>query len=255
MKSLRLERQGAYLRYHDFPGPATPMVLLHGMGCASTIDYPRVIANPALAGRRYLLPDLLGHGMSDAPEDFSYTIAAHAETVAALLDHLSIKDAVVFGHSAGGSVAITLAAHRPDLVSRLIASEANLDPGGGTFSKGIAAQSEHDFITNGHREAVERVMNMGSTSRAATFRGTNSIGFYRTAVSLVAGSTPTWRELLYGFKIPRAWIVGEKSDPEDDIKAHTPHGIPVYVVPDGDHDMAFGNPDGVAQALAEAISR
>lgn len=188
------------------------------MGCASTIDYPRVIANRALADYRCLLPDQLGHGYSDAPQDFSYTIAAHASTMATLLDHLGISGAVVFGHSAGGSIAITLAAQRPDLVSRLILSESNLDPGGGTFSKRIAAQTEQDFVAKGQREVVELVMKMGWASRAATFRATDPIAFHRTAASLVAGSTPTWREL-----------------------------------PNGDHDMAFGNPDGVAEAVAQAL--
>ena len=32
-------------------------------------------------------------------------------------------------HSMGGSVAIMLASRRPDLVSRLVVAEANLDPG------------------------------------------------------------------------------------------------------------------------------
>ncbi|HKW07432.1 MAG TPA: alpha/beta hydrolase [Candidatus Dormibacteraeota bacterium] len=253
MESLRLVSPNAYLRYLDFPGDKTPIVFIHGMGCASTIDYARVIANPALAGHRFLLPDMLGHGYSDAPQDFSYAIDAHARTIATLLDQLSIKGAVVFGHSAGGSVAIALASQRRDLVGRLICSESNLNPGGGTVSKAVAAQTEEEFTAAGHRAVVQQVIATGWTSRAATFRTTNPIAFHRTARSLVEGSSPTWMELLVRLKIPRAWIVGEKDAPDDDKELFAPHGIPVFVVPGGDHDMAFGNPDGVAETIAGAL--
>ena len=253
MQSLHFESVKAYLRYLDFPGNDPPMLFIHGLGCASTIDYPRVIANRALSGRRFVLLDLFGHGYSDAPAAFSYTIEAHAESVATFLDQLSIKHAVVFGHSAGGAVAIVLASSRPDLVARLICSESNLNPGGGTFSKGIAAQSEEEFTANGQSAAVERMIQVGWISRAATFRAANPIGFHRTAASLVAGSHPTWKELLFGLKLPRAWIVGEKSGAEADKEIMGPQGIPVFVVPEADHDMAFGNPDAVAGAIVQAL--
>jgi pimeloyl-ACP methyl ester carboxylesterase len=34
----------------------------------------------------------------------------------------------------------------------------------------------------------------------------------------------------------------------------TPQGIPVFVVPKGGHDMAFENPGGVAEAVAQALA-
>ena len=66
MESLHLDRPDAYLRYLDFPGSDPPIVFIHGLGVASTFDYPLVAADQHLAGHRKLLPDLLGHGYSDA---------------------------------------------------------------------------------------------------------------------------------------------------------------------------------------------
>ena len=83
MESLHLDRADAYLRYLDFPGSDPPIVFINGLGVASTFDYPLVAADPHLAGYRKLLPDLLGHGYSDAPRDFTYTIAEHARTIGA----------------------------------------------------------------------------------------------------------------------------------------------------------------------------
>jgi pimeloyl-ACP methyl ester carboxylesterase len=52
--------------------------------------------------------------------DDSPTIAAAADDVAAVLDHIGVAAAGVAGWSAGGRVALDLAARRPDLVDRLV---------------------------------------------------------------------------------------------------------------------------------------
>lgn len=225
MESLLLSKRRAYLRFLDFPGGEPPTVFIHGLGCASTFDYPIVAADPQFAGHRKLLPDLLGHGYSDAPADFGYTIEDHASTIAELHDHLAIRGAAVYGHSMGGSVAVMLAVARPDLVSRLMLSEANLDPGGGFLSRGVAEQSEEEFVARGHDAVLEKFND--STTRVGTFRATDSIGFHRSAVSLVTGTSPTWREQFYALGLPRAFIFGEKSDPtEGDSNHFGPVGSP-----------------------------
>lgn len=254
MRSLLLDRPAAYLRWLDYPGDDLPIVFIHGLGCASTIDYPRVIAGPELAGHRFVLPDLLGHGYSDAPRDFDYTIRSHAETVSSLLVHLDISRAVIFGHSMGGSVAVELTAMWPELAEHLVLCESNIVPGGGIVSTGIASQSEEAFLAGGHAALVQWMLDQGWVSRAATFHATDSVGLHRSAVSLVAGSDPTWGEQFHAMKMPRTWIVGAKSNPQNDINAHSPHGIPVYVVPNAGHDMAFENPDGLAEILARALA-
>src|SRR5260370_14340777 len=65
MRVLELAGQNAMLRFLDVPGSGTPLVFIHGLGCASSCDYPQVIADPALTGRRSILVDLLGSAYSD----------------------------------------------------------------------------------------------------------------------------------------------------------------------------------------------
>ena len=63
--------------------------------------------------------DKRGHGLSelgDAPD----TIETHAADLAALLDHLQVKSAVICGLSIGGLIAQALYAARPDLIRALI---------------------------------------------------------------------------------------------------------------------------------------
>ena len=51
MRVLPLPHGVGRLRFHDLPGEAPPLLFVHGLGCASSCDYPRVAADPALAAR------------------------------------------------------------------------------------------------------------------------------------------------------------------------------------------------------------
>jgi len=134
------------------PGTGPPLIFIHGLGCASSCDYPCIASDPALAGRRMLLVDLLGSGFSDHPADFGYGVDDHARTVVELARHLSLDDLDLFGHSLGGSVAIVAAGLLGGRVRHLVLAEPNLRPGGGVLSRGIAAATEDDYVARGHDE-------------------------------------------------------------------------------------------------------
>ena len=105
---MLLEKPAAVIRYLDFDGDDLPLVFIHGLGCAGSSHFPRLLAEPVIADRRRVVIDLFGHGYSDRPEDFGYTLEEHTDTVTELLDPLDLRGCVVFGHSMGGSIAITI---------------------------------------------------------------------------------------------------------------------------------------------------
>ena len=78
LRSVLVSSPRAVVRAHDLPGDGVPLVFVHGLECASSCDYPRVICDCALSRRRSVLIDLLGSGFSDRPMDFEYSIQAHA---------------------------------------------------------------------------------------------------------------------------------------------------------------------------------
>src|SRR5438105_4143486 len=160
MDGFRVPGVGASLCYQDLPGAAPVVVFLHGLGGASSEAFPTIAHHPSLAGSRALLVDLLGFGYSDTPADFSYTMEEHADSVAALLEHLGLRGAHVVGHSMGGSIAIALAARHSGLVACLVVAEGNLDPGKGSMSVRIAAQSEQAYVLDGHA-ALARDFHVG----------------------------------------------------------------------------------------------
>ncbi len=269
MESVFLPQWQAFLRYQDLPGRNPTRVFLHGLAISSSsASFTNVAMQADVRGHRSLLVDFLGFGFSDKPKEFSYTHEDQARAIAGLLDHLNLRDCEFVGHSMGGSVAITLAALRPELVSRLVVAEGNLDPGGGQTSKRVAEQSERDFVSNGYKQLLEDVRakaESGDSSMAA-FAGTLQVAaphaFHRSAVALVKGTQPTVRERFYETPIPRAFVFGERRVPHDEGSAapDAPYprqleeeGIQIFVVPSAGHLMVVENAKGFADVVSEAL--
>lgn len=254
MNAYRLQDPRATLRYLDHRGEAPACVYLHGLGAASTVDFAHVAQAPELRHRRSLLIDFLGFGQSDRPPGFDYLLESHARVVASLLDHLGLRRCALIGHSMGGSIAITLAAVRPDLVERLVVAEGNLDPGGGMVSQPIAAQSEDEFVREGY-DSFLRVLEARPewSGYAQTVRAADRVGLYRSAVSLLRGTIPTMRERFQSATIPRTFLFGELSPPDEDLERLPNFGIRVHVVPAAGHGMMHDNPQGFVTAVAAAL--
>lgn len=104
----------------------TTYVLLHGFPGGAE-DWRAVADRLAATGARVLVPDLLGFGASPRPTAFDDLWAdAQAEALAAEMDALDIRAAVVVGHDYGGPVSIALAERRPDLVAALTLIDTNV---------------------------------------------------------------------------------------------------------------------------------
>jgi len=95
-----------------------PILMIHGFGGdgLNFVRYARAFGK----GRRWLIPDLLGHGLSDRPWDFRYSVEAHAEKLIQLMDKLSFQDFDVVGNSLGGHIALFLAQKYPTRVKSLV---------------------------------------------------------------------------------------------------------------------------------------
>lgn len=113
--------------WHDEAGDGPAILLLAGLGGHAGLWSPHV---PALArGRRVIALDNRGAGRTGAP-DKPYSIAGMADDAAQLLDRLGVERAAVAGHGMGASIALELAAARPELVESLALVGAAASPDG-----------------------------------------------------------------------------------------------------------------------------
>jgi pimeloyl-ACP methyl ester carboxylesterase len=102
------------------PADGPPLLLLHGWG-ATVYLWNRNILDLAAAGIRVIVPDLPGHGLSDAPDGAGeYTLERFVFRVRALLDALGVARATVAGQSMAGKVALALARDHPARVASVM---------------------------------------------------------------------------------------------------------------------------------------
>jgi len=119
-------RDGTGLAYAAV-GSGPPLVCVPG-GPGRAAAYLEDLGGLA-ATRTLVLPDTRGTGASDLPaDDRSYTAEALADDLDALRDHLGLDALDLLGHSAGGVVAMVLAATRPAAVARLVVVTSALGP-------------------------------------------------------------------------------------------------------------------------------
>lgn len=253
MQSAAVTAEGDRIRWVELPGRDPARVYVHGLGATSPAYFTATAVHPLLAGHRSLLVDLLGHGHSDRPTSFAYTLQDHADTLAATLRAAGVRGAEVVAHSMGGSVAVVLAARHPELVSRLVLVDANLDPlprtPGASGSSGIAAYTEEEFVSGGWREVRDRAgAHWWSTMRLAGLEA-----LHRSASHLVAGTVPTMRELLLDLPLPRAFLYPEADGPFPGAAELTAAGVSLTAVPDCGHNIMLDNPEAFTRAVAEAL--
>ena len=106
--------------YYEVHGPAggTPLLLLHGGGSTIEVTFGKIL--PFLARhRRVIAVEEQGHGRT-SDRDQPLRFETSADDVAALLRHLRIETADLFGFSNGASVALQTAIRHPGVVRKLV---------------------------------------------------------------------------------------------------------------------------------------
>lgn len=103
-------------------GRGDPVVLIPGL-FGSAFGFRKLVPLLVDAGYRTIVIEPLGVGASARPEKANYSLTAQADRIAAVLDSLHVRSALVLAHSIGGSEAFRLAYRRPDLVRALLSIE------------------------------------------------------------------------------------------------------------------------------------
>ncbi|MEJ2363967.1 MAG: alpha/beta hydrolase [Deltaproteobacteria bacterium] len=158
------------LSHLDSDGGAShpTLVFLHeGLGSIEMWhDFPTILAEATACD--CLIYDRWGHGRSD-PLDVKRTLGyVHAEALDALpevLEHSHVDDAILIGHSDGGSIALLFAAEYPAIV------------------RGMITEAAHVFVEattlQGIREAVAIYNNTDLKQKLARYHGDNTERIFR----------------------------------------------------------------------------
>jgi pimeloyl-ACP methyl ester carboxylesterase len=128
------KNQGSYAAvngldmYYEVHGTGQPLVLLHGAFSAIGTSFGNVL--PSLAEtRRVIAVEQQAHGRT-ADIDRPLTIEQMADDTAALLQHLGIEQADIFGYSMGAGVGLQMAIRHAEVVRKLVLASVTYNMSG-----------------------------------------------------------------------------------------------------------------------------
>ena len=106
-------------RYHYLDeGQGETLLMLHGNPTWSF--YYRNLILDLKKTYRCVVPDHMGMGKSDKPQNYPYTLSQHIDNLVALVSELSLKDITLVVHDWGGAIGMGFAVRYPEKVKRLI---------------------------------------------------------------------------------------------------------------------------------------
>lgn len=114
--SHHLQLDALRLHYLD-EGNGDPLVMVHGNPTWSF--YWRNLVTAFREDHRVVVPDHIGCGLSDKPQEYSYTLRQHISNLVRLIDELDLSNITLLGHDWGGAIGLGAALERPDRIARI----------------------------------------------------------------------------------------------------------------------------------------
>jgi 3-oxoadipate enol-lactonase len=240
-------------------GPA--ILFIHGYPFDHTIWAAQVAG---LDGFRRIAPDLRGMGRSDAP-DLGYSMSTYAHDLAALLDALGVRDAILCGLSMGGYVTFEFLRRWPGRVRgiALVDTRAEADTVDGRRARDAAAALARENGASAVADAMlPKIFSPGTlTGAPETVERVRTL-MAATPVSGIIGALAAMRDrpdstslLPTLSRLPALVVVGEDDQltPPDAARrmAEAVRGARLVVVPRAGHLAPVESPGDVTRVLKE----
>ncbi len=113
----RFSVPGGHLNYVD-EGSGPAVLMLHGNPTWSF--YYRRLITALRPHYRVIVPDHMGCGLSDRPQDYPYRLANHVENVSLLVQHLGLREATLVLHDWGGPIGMGFAVRRSIHINKFV---------------------------------------------------------------------------------------------------------------------------------------
>lgn len=249
---------GIALAYSD-TGSGLPIVFLHAFPLNRTMWTAQ---EQALSSRfRVVTVDLRGHGESDAPL-WRYTLDQSADDVRALLDHLSVRQAVLVGLSMGGYILFAFYRKFADRVRGLVLADtrAQADTAEGKDSRFQMAQVAYKNGPTAIADLmIPKLLSPGSISSNPELVRTVRAMIEGNQISGIAGDLMAMAErpdsipLLKQIACPTHILVGEldqATPPSDaELMAERIPGARLSIIPGAAHLANLEQPDRFTQIV------
>jgi pimeloyl-ACP methyl ester carboxylesterase len=247
----KLNRDGVEI-YYETHGQGPPLLLSHGYSATSQMWAGQV---EALSRRfRLIVWDMRGHGRSDYPEDLAaYSEAATVGDMAAILDAVGAKRAIVGGLSLGGYMSLAFNLAHPDRVRGLLI----IDTGPGYRNDEAREGWNRNALRTAERyesEGLGRLAAGTPEMRTSTHRSAE--GLARAARGMLTQKDARVMASLPTIAAPSLVVVGADDAPflaaSDYMAAKIP-GARKVVIPGAGHAANIDQPAAFNAAILEFL--
>ncbi|MGA2126150.1 MAG: alpha/beta fold hydrolase [Xanthobacteraceae bacterium] len=116
----RFARVNGWRMHYVDEGSGDPVVLLHGNPTWGFL-YRDVIGPLVRSGRRVIVPDMIGFGLSEKPtREQAHSLDGHAANLTALMRRLDLKRIALVCHDWGGPTGLSFALSNPERMRALV---------------------------------------------------------------------------------------------------------------------------------------
>jgi pimeloyl-ACP methyl ester carboxylesterase len=248
-----LDRNGVGIHY-EVHGAGPAILLTHGYSATAEMWQGQIA--PLSQAHTLILWDMRGHGQTDSPDDPSlYSEEATVADMAALLDHLGAKHAVIGGLSLGGYMSLAFHRVHPGRVRALLI----VDTGPGF--KNDAAREDWNVYARKSADRFERdgMESLKSQSRErATARHRSVKGLALAGRGMLTQRDAGVISSLPDIKVPSLVIVGANDmgflKAADYMQAKIP-GAEKAVIADAGHAANIDQPEVFNRTVMDFLGR
>jgi pimeloyl-ACP methyl ester carboxylesterase len=244
----KLNRDGVHI-YYEVHGQSGPVILLsHGYSSTSGMWAGQI--EPLSKSHKLVIWDMRGHGQSDYPEDpAAYSEEATVADMAALLDAVGAKTAIVGGLSLGGYMSLAFNRAHPDRVSALLI----FDTGPGYRNDEAREGWNRTSIARAERFERDGLSALGNASAEVRIvRHRSADGLAKAARGMLTQRDAGVMNSLPTIGAPALVVVGANDTPflaaSDYMAAKIP-GAKKVVIPDAGHAANIDQPAAFNQAV------
>ena len=248
----KLNRNGVNI-YYEVHGSGPVILLTHGYSATAQMWKGQI--EPLTKRHTLVTWDMRGHGQSDYPEDLAaYSEEATVADMAALLDQVGAKTAIVGGLSLGGYMSLAFHLKCPERVRALLI----IDTGPGYRKDEARDGWNRNSLKTAERFEKEGLgsLQSGSAERA-TAAHRDALGLAKAARGMLTQRDARVINSLPDIRVPSLVLVGDKDTPflaaADYMSAKIPNATKVVIANAG-HASNIDQPRAFNEALTKFIA-
>lgn len=247
-----LNRDGVNI-YYEVHGEGPPVLLTHGF--SATAQMWRGQVAPFSKAYKLITWDMRGHGQSDYPTDQSlYSEEATVADMAAILDAVGARTAIIGGLSLGGYMSLAFNLTHPDRTRALLIIDTGPgykkdEPREGWNANSLRTAERYE------KDGLARLASGSAEMRTASHRSAD--GLARAARGMLTQRDSRVINSLPDIAVPSLVVVGANDTPflaASDYMAGKIPGAQKAVIPDAGHSANIDQPDAFNTAVLNFLA-